>query len=125
MHLATDEDRRTGLEAVRAMLAPGGRFIFDVFSPPADRDDAERAQWIDRGPSLAERDEIDWERRVVRVTLRMGDEVADVELGWLDRDEWRTTLAESGFRVHACYGWFDRRPCGLGPHSVWVTVRLD
>jgi hypothetical protein len=49
----------------------------------------------------------------------------ELELAWLDRVEWRALLSETGFEVHACYGWFDLRPCGLGTHSVWVARRRE
>ena len=125
MHLPTDADRRQALRAVHRMLQPGGRFIFDVFAPPADEGDPERTQWMERGATVAERDEIDWARRVVHVFLRTETGTMELELAWLDRDEWRALLSETGFEVHACYGWFDLRPCGLGPHSVWVTRRRE
>jgi len=121
MHLTADTDRRQALAAVRKMLLPDGRFVFDVFAPPASEDDTARTQWIDRGPALASRDEIDWDRRIVRVQVRTEDEELELELAWLDRDEWRARLEETGFEVYACYGWFDLRPCGPSGHSVWVA----
>jgi hypothetical protein len=107
------------------MLQPGGQFVFDVFAPPADESDPERSQWVERGPTVAERDEIDWTRRVVHVFLRTKTGTEELELAWLDRDEWRALLSETGFEVEACYGWFDLRPCGLGGHSIWVARRRE
>ncbi len=37
LHLPTDADRRTALRAAHALLLPGGRLVFDVFSPGAGR----------------------------------------------------------------------------------------
>jgi SAM-dependent methyltransferase len=125
MHLPSDTDRRKALGAVHRMLRPGGQFIFDVFSPPADEGDPARSQWVERGPAVEERDEIDWTRRVVHVFLRTDIGTMELELAWLDRAEWRALLSETGFEVRACYGWFDLRPCGLGTHSVWVARRRD
>lgn len=125
MHLTTDADRRQALKAVREILLPGGKFIFDVFAPPADETAPARTQWVERGPTVAERDEIDWARRVIHVFLRTDRGTVEVELAWLDRDEWLALLSEAGFEVHACYGWFDLRPCGLGTHSVWVARLSD
>jgi SAM-dependent methyltransferase len=125
MHLPSDADRREALRAVHRMLQPRGQFIFDVFAPPADEDDPERSQWVERGATVAERDEIDWARRVVHVFLRTESGTMEIELAWLDRVEWRALLSDTGFEVHACYGWFDLRPCGLGTHSVWVARRRE
>ena len=33
LHMETDADRRRALRAVRRLLEPGGRFVFDVFAP--------------------------------------------------------------------------------------------
>jgi SAM-dependent methyltransferase len=125
MHLTGDADRRTALAAVRDMLAPGGRFVFDVFAPPKDSDGATGDRWIDRGPSVASRDEIDWDRRIVRVQVRTERETHELELAWLDREEWRSRLSDAGLEVYACYGWFDLRPCGASGHSVWVARAPD
>jgi SAM-dependent methyltransferase len=125
MHLLDDVARLEALRAVHGMLVPGGRFAFDVFSPPSDRSDPADDGWVQRGPNVAERDDLDWSRRVVRVSLRAGDETIVMELAWLDREEWRALLEAAGLAIHACYGWFDRRPCGLGRHSVWVAQRPD
>src|SRR3954453_22211723 len=51
MHLPGDADRRQALAAVRGMLRPEGRFVFDVFAPPAGEDDPQRTQWVERGPT--------------------------------------------------------------------------
>ena len=32
-------------------------------------------------------------------------------------------LAEAGFEVLECYGWFDRRPFAGGEDSVWIARR--
>ena len=32
-------------------------------------------------------------------------------------------LAEAGFEVLECYGWFDRRPFAGGEDSVWIAGR--
>ena len=42
---------------------------------------------------------------------------------WLEPDDWRHLLEESGFEVEACYGWFDRRPYSGGEDTVWVARR--
>ena len=57
--METDRDRRAALAAVRGLLAPGGRFIFDVFTP-SDEDVAETdGRWLEREPGIWER--ADWD----------------------------------------------------------------
>ena len=36
---------------------------------------------------------------------------------------WQALLAEAGFDVEACYGWFDRRPFTDGEDTVWIGRR--
>ncbi len=42
-------------------------------------------------------------------------------LWWLEPERWHSLLAEAGFEVDACYGWFDRRPYAGGEDSVWIA----
>jgi len=42
-------------------------------------------------------------------------------LWWLEPQRWQALLAEAGFCLEACYGWFDRRPYDGGEDSVWVA----
>ena len=48
-----------------------------------------------------------------------------MSLAWLEPDDWRRLLGETGFAVEACYGWFDRRPYSGGEDTVWVARRRD
>ena len=124
MHLESDRDRRKTLASVFALLSPGGRFIFDVFTPTEAHDDPTRGTWRERAPGIRERIEFDWERRVMHVFLESEAGVTELRLAWLEREEWRSLLEGSGFDVFACYGWFDLRACSPGaPHSVWIALR--
>ena len=42
-------------------------------------------------------------------------------LSWLEPQRWQALLAEAGFDVVACYGWFDRRPFTGGEDTVWIA----
>ena len=42
-------------------------------------------------------------------------------LWWLEPERWHSLLAEAGFDVDACYGWFDRRPYAGGEDTVWIA----
>jgi hypothetical protein len=44
-------------------------------------------------------------------------------LWWLEPPRWHSLLAEAGFAVEACYGWFDRRPYTGGEDTVWIARR--
>jgi len=46
-------------------------------------------------------------------------------LWWVEPERSQSLLAEAGFDVLACYGWFDRRPFAGGEDSVWIARRDD
>jgi ubiquinone/menaquinone biosynthesis C-methylase UbiE len=125
LHLETDDDRRTALAAIRRMLQPKGRFVFDVVAPRQELAPASDTDWIERAPGVWENAEVDWAQQVIEVRVRSGARETRLRLTWLTREEWLQLFEESGFGVHACYGWFDLRPCGAGVHSVWVVERPD
>jgi SAM-dependent methyltransferase len=120
LHMQTDTDRRAALAAVRKLLAPGGRFIFDVFTPDAQDVADTHARWLEREPGIFER--ADWNEEQQTLILRVRGEGAEAELSlaWLSIEEWRVLLTEEGFEVEALYGWFDRAPWRGGEDSIWV-----
>jgi SAM-dependent methyltransferase len=123
LHMETDADRRAALRAVRDRLAPGGRFVFDVFCPGADDIAETHGRWLEREPGIWER--ADWDERTRTLILRVrGEDVeAEMSLAWLSVAEWRTLLAEEGFHVVALHGWFDRTPWRGGEDSIWICER--
>ena len=42
-------------------------------------------------------------------------------LAWISAGEWQTLLAETGFELEACYGWFDRSPYRGGEDMIFVA----
>ncbi len=58
LHLHTDDERLAALRAARALLEPGGRFVFDVFAPSPDDIRETDGRWIEREPGIWER--VDW-----------------------------------------------------------------
>ena len=120
LHMQTDTDRRAALAAVRKLLAPGGRFIFDVFTPDAQDVADTHARWLEREPGIFER--ADWNEEQQTLILRVRGEGAEAELSlaWLSIEQWRELLAEEHFEVEALYGWFDRAPWRGGEDSIWV-----
>jgi SAM-dependent methyltransferase len=121
LHMRTDDDRRRALRAVRRLLAPGGRFVFDVFAPAADDIEETHGRWIEREPGIWERADWDAAARTLTLSVRDVNSFSTMELAWLDAEEWDRLLREEGFDVLAQYGWFDRRPYAGGEDVIFVA----
>ncbi len=121
LHLQSDDDRRAALTAVRALLRPGGRFVFDVFTPGADDIAETHARWLEREPGIWERAEWDEENRVLTLAVRGETGETSMQLAWLPPDDWRDLLVGARFDAVDCYGWFDRRRYAGGEDTVWVA----
>ena len=123
LHMHTDEDRRLVLTSAHELLLPGGRFVFDVFTPGADDIAQTHDRWLEREPGIFEHVVWDEVARTLTLTVRGPDGESTMALAWLSADEWRVLLEETGFEVEACYGWFDRTPFTGGDDSVWIARR--
>jgi len=123
LHLRSDPARLTALQAVRELLRPGGRFVFDVFAPGADDIRDTDGRWLEREPGIWERADWDSEAHVLTLSVRGGQGQTTMELAWLQPERWRELLGEAGFNIVASYGWFDRRPYTGGEDTVWVAQR--
>ena len=121
LHLRSDGDRLRALRAARALLRPEGRLVFDVFTPAADDIAETHGRWIEREPGIFERAEWDEAERTLTLTVRGASSEATMELAWLSPTEWRGLVERAGFRVEACYGWFDRRPFRGGEDTIWLA----
>ena len=123
LHMLDDDQRLGALTAARELLVPGGRFVFDVFTPAADDIQDTHGRWLEREHGIFER--ADWDTRARTLTLSVrGDAAATTfTLAWLSPKEWHALLERAGFQVLACYGWFDRRPYRGGEDSVWIARR--
>jgi len=150
MHLFTPADQRACLECVRRHLAPGGRFIVDIFDPLLElcspkyklgggRPDEPRE---DRYP-----DPESGTTGIVRYLWRKNDplrqilrelwefELRDaqgrvlrrdrqtVTLRWTYRWEMRYLLELAGLDPVACYGDFRGGPPRYGAEQIWVARR--
>jgi SAM-dependent methyltransferase len=125
LHMHTDEDRRRVLQAARALLEPGGRFVFDVFAPGAADIEQTQERWLEREPGIFERAVWDEQARTLTLTVRGHEAETTMALAWLSPQEWRSLLEETGFEVEACYGWFDRQPYSGGEDTVWIARRAS
>jgi SAM-dependent methyltransferase len=121
LHLHTDDERLAALSAVRELLVPGGRFIFDVFSPDADDIAETHGRWLEREPKIYERARWDTKARTLTLSVRGPGGEATMALAWLTAPEWRELLEQAGFEIDALYGWFDRRPYTGGEDMVWIA----
>ena len=123
LHLSSDRERLRALGSIRALLLPGGRFVFDVFEPSRDDIAETDGRWLEREPGIWERADWDEAERVLRLSVRGEDGTTEMSLAWLSPLEWRDLLVRAGFEVVACYGWFDGRPYAGGEDTVWIARR--
>jgi len=123
LHMHSDDDRRLVLAAAQRLLLPGGKFVFDVFTPGSEDIAKTHDRWLEREPGIFEHARWDEGARTLTLTVRGPSGETTMALAWLPADEWRTLLEETGFQVEACYGWFDRSPFTGGDDSVWIARR--
>jgi SAM-dependent methyltransferase len=125
LHMHSDEDRLGVLGAAYDLLLPGGRFVFDVFTPDSDDIAQTQGRWLEREPGIFEHAVWDESARTLTLTVRGDEGETTMALAWLSPDEWRGLLERAGFEIEACYGWFDRTPYKGREDTVWVTRRAD
>jgi SAM-dependent methyltransferase len=123
LHLRSDGERRAALHRARELLVPGGRLVFDVFTPGADDIAETHGRWLEREPGIFERADWDTAERTLTLSVRDDERASTMTLAWLEPEEWHALLEETGFEVLACYGWFDRRPYAGGEDTVWIARR--
>ena len=70
LHMHADEDRLSVLGAAHDLLLPGGRFVFDVFTPDAADIAATHDRWLEREPGIFERAVWDESTRTLTLTVR-------------------------------------------------------
>ncbi len=125
LHLVDDGERLQGLEAARNLLVPGGRLVFDVFTPSRADIDETHARWIEREPGIFERADWDEQSRSLTLRVRGPEGETTLTLAWIAAPEWAELIRLAGFELEACYGWFDRRPYTGGEDSVWIARRPE
>jgi SAM-dependent methyltransferase len=123
LHMETEDEKLQALRAARALLEPGGRFVFDVFAP--SREDIEETHdlWLEREPGIFERAVWDEGTRTLSLSVRSDDTEATFGLHWLSAPEWLRLLDDAGFEVEALYGWFDLRPYAGEEDMIFVCRR--
>ena len=119
----SDAERLEALRAARELLLPGGRLVFDVFAPSPEDIAETHGLWLEREPGIFERADWDLEQQTLTLSVRGERGASSMTLSWLEPQRWQALLAEAGFVVDACYGWFDRRPFTDGEDTVWIGRR--
>jgi hypothetical protein len=121
--MGTETEKLRALRAARALLLPGGSYVFDVFAPsPEDiRDTHDR--WLEREPGIFERAVWDEGSRTLSLSVRSGEDEATFALHWLSAPEWIRLLDQAGLEVEALYGWFDERPYEGEEDMIFVCRR--
>jgi SAM-dependent methyltransferase len=110
MHLAGDDERRRALAAAGSLLAPGGRFVFDVFEPTAADIRATHDRWIHRREGISERPLWDVEERRLALTVRLPERTVEMTLEWRSAQEWRDLCTDAGLTVIAAESGFAGEP---------------
>ena len=123
LHLQDDDERLEALGAARELLQPGGRLVFDVFTPSREDVEETHGRWIEREPGIDERADWDLAAKTLTLSVRGAQSSSTMTLWWVAPERWHSLLAEAGFEVLECYGWFDRRPFIGGEDSVWIARR--
>ena len=124
LHLLDAPARLRALRNARELLVPGGRLIFDVFSPHDDDIEQTHARWIEREPGIFEHADWDSRARTLALSVRGPTGESTMKLAWISSREWKAALGEAGFTVDRVYGWFDYRPYRRGEDMVFIARKL-
>jgi SAM-dependent methyltransferase len=123
LHMPDEHEKLRVLVAARRLLLPGGRLVFDVFTPSREDIDETHGRWVEREPGIFERADWDEPARTLSLSVRSGEAAATMQLHWLAPVEWRRLADLAGLELVTVYGWFDRRPFEGGEDTIWVLRR--
>jgi SAM-dependent methyltransferase len=124
MHLAGDAERLQALRAAGALLAGGGRLLFDVFEPSAADIRATQGRWIPRREGISERPLWDAGARRLDLDVRLPGRVVSMTLEWLSAAEWIALCEQAGLRVAEAFAGFEGAPLdGRAGDQVYVCER--
>ena len=121
LHMESEAEKLRALRAARSLLEPGGRFVFDVFSPSRDDIEETDGRWLEREPGIFERADWDESSRTLRLSVRANGDTTTFGLHWLSVPEWQRLLTDAGFEIEALYGWFDLRPFDGEEDMIFVA----
>jgi SAM-dependent methyltransferase len=107
MHLTGDDQRVRTLRRAGDLLAPGGRFAFDVFEPSAADVRKTHDRWLEREPGIWERARWDVSTSSIELSVRARGRISTMRLEWRSADAWRALCEQAGLRVVEAYRGFD------------------
>ena len=112
------------LEAARDLLLPGGRLVFDVFTPSQADIDETHDRWIEREPGIFERADWDEQARTLTLSVRGPQGESTMALAWISPPEWADLLRRAGLRDRGLLRLVRpaRRTTG-GEDTIWVASR--
>jgi SAM-dependent methyltransferase len=139
-HLLTVDDQLRCLARVRAHLAPGGRFAFDVFNPILARTaideepESEDLRFTSDGDEVVRLAHVRRDRasQTLSVVFRyerrrdgrvLGSERAAFRMRWFHRYELEHLMARAGFSRVEIFGDFDRSPVAPDSPAFVVVAR--
>jgi SAM-dependent methyltransferase len=138
-HLLTVDDQLRCLARVRAHLAPGGAFAFDVFNPSPARSaldeepESEDLRFVQDGEEVVRFARVRRDRasQTLRVTFRYvhqgagdgGSEDVAFSMRWFHRYELLHLLHRAGFADVQIFGDFDGSPVGPDSPAFVVVAR--
>lgn len=125
LHMETEDEKLRALRAARSLLAPAGRYVFDVFAPSRDDIVETHDRWLEREPGIFERAVWDEGSRTLSLSVSSGSASVTFGLHWQSAPEWLRLLDATEFEVEALYGWFDRRPYEDDEDMIFVCRRQD
>ena len=70
LHLRDDGERLEALRAAHDLLRPGGRLVFDVFTPSREDIEETHGRWLEREPGIDERADWDLEAQTLTLSVR-------------------------------------------------------
>ena len=123
LHLESESEKLRALRAAHGLLAPDGRFVFDVFAPSHEDIEETHGRWLEREPGIFELAVWDEDSRTLSLSVRSSDVTATFGLHWLSSTEWLELLDDAAFEVEALYGWFDSRPYAGDEDMIFVCRR--
>ena len=142
-HLATVPDQLRCLASVARHLAPGGRFIFDVFNPSFAMMVKDRTAEFEETSTIPLADGRTMRRTIKVGRVRWAEQVSETELiyyvapspgagetryvqafdmRWYLRAELEHLLARAGLRIESVFGNFDRSAHGDASPEMIVTA---
>jgi ubiquinone/menaquinone biosynthesis C-methylase UbiE len=123
LHMETEAEKRSALDAARTLLAHGGTYVFDVFAPSQEDIEETHDRWLEREPGIFERAVWDQGARTLSLSVRSGKDDATFALHWLSAPEWLQLLDGADLEVEALYGWFDGRRYDGEEDMIFVCRR--